>query len=276
MMSMNHKVAVFTDLDGTLLDEDTYSTKNSLLAIKRLKSNHIPIIFCSSKTRKEQEILQTYLDVCDPFIVENGSAIILPNDSEMHDSDKLGGTNGRQTIELGFKFSKIQGIINQIRLENKLQFRTFHDLSVEEVSRIAGLNAKAAELAKEREYSSTITTNLNSYDLNKLKRICNEKELQCSEGGRFYSITRMGADKGNAVKILTGYLNENHTNVITVGIGDSPNDFRMLEEVDYSYLVKRPDDNWVDCNIQNINKIPAIGPCGFSAVVDIIIKGRFS
>jgi hypothetical protein len=42
---------VFTDLDGALLDSRTYSYEKSLAAIKRLKENGIPIIFCSAKPK---------------------------------------------------------------------------------------------------------------------------------------------------------------------------------------------------------------------------------
>lgn len=47
---------VFTDLDGTLLDSETYSCEKSLAMINRLKESGTPLIFCSAKTRVEQEV----------------------------------------------------------------------------------------------------------------------------------------------------------------------------------------------------------------------------
>ncbi|MGH7828798.1 MAG: HAD hydrolase family protein, partial [Candidatus Binatia bacterium] len=44
---------IITDLDGTLLDESTYSFQASLPAIQRVTSQGIPLILCSSKTRSE-------------------------------------------------------------------------------------------------------------------------------------------------------------------------------------------------------------------------------
>ena len=44
---------VFTDLDGTLLDHNTYSFSPALAAINKLKSLNIPIIPVTSKTLSE-------------------------------------------------------------------------------------------------------------------------------------------------------------------------------------------------------------------------------
>ena len=53
---------VVTDLDGTLLDYETYSFKRALPAIKFLKEKNIPLIFSSSKTRAEIEEVKIQLD----------------------------------------------------------------------------------------------------------------------------------------------------------------------------------------------------------------------
>ena len=66
---------VFTDLDGTLLDSETYSYGKSLAMINRLRESGTPLIFCSAKTRVEQEVYRSELGLFHPFIVESGSAI---------------------------------------------------------------------------------------------------------------------------------------------------------------------------------------------------------
>jgi predicted mannosyl-3-phosphoglycerate phosphatase (HAD superfamily) len=69
---------VFTDLDGTLLDSETYSYEKSLAMINRLKESGTPLIFCSAKTIVEQEVYRNELGLFHPFIVENGSTIFTP------------------------------------------------------------------------------------------------------------------------------------------------------------------------------------------------------
>jgi mannosyl-3-phosphoglycerate phosphatase len=76
VVTLNAKrLIVFTDLDGTLLDQVTYSYRASLPALRKLQALKMPVILCSSKTRAEIEPLWRELILEDPFIVENGGAI---------------------------------------------------------------------------------------------------------------------------------------------------------------------------------------------------------
>ena len=69
---------VFTDLDGSLLDHDTYSYTAALPMLERLSDGGIPVIFVSSKTRSEIVELRGELGNNNPFIVENGAAVFIP------------------------------------------------------------------------------------------------------------------------------------------------------------------------------------------------------
>ena len=66
---------VFTDLDGTLLDAQNYSFKAAEKALHFLKQSGIPIIPCTSKTYLEVLKIRKQIQINDPFIVENGSAV---------------------------------------------------------------------------------------------------------------------------------------------------------------------------------------------------------
>ena len=71
------RTVIFTDLDGTLLDPYTYSCTEVMPLVTRLRDKGIPLIFCSSKTRAEQEVYQKELGIAEPFIVEDGGAIFV-------------------------------------------------------------------------------------------------------------------------------------------------------------------------------------------------------
>ena len=49
---------IFTDLDGTLLDHDTYEWKEAEPALDLCKKLGVPVVFVSSKTRAEIEVLR--------------------------------------------------------------------------------------------------------------------------------------------------------------------------------------------------------------------------
>jgi mannosyl-3-phosphoglycerate phosphatase len=70
---------VFTDIDGTLVDINTGEYgKNATKLIELLKERNIPLILASAKTRLEQNRIREDLDLSDPYIVENGGAVVIP------------------------------------------------------------------------------------------------------------------------------------------------------------------------------------------------------
>ena len=69
---------VFSDLDGTLLDGDDYSHDQALPALRLLRRRNIPLVLCTSKTRAEVEFHRRRLANRDPFVVENGGAVYVP------------------------------------------------------------------------------------------------------------------------------------------------------------------------------------------------------
>lgn len=73
------KLIIFTDLDGTLLDEE-YSWDKAKPALDLIKKLQIPLVICSSKTRNEIEEYRHPFGVNDPFISENGGAVFIPKD----------------------------------------------------------------------------------------------------------------------------------------------------------------------------------------------------
>ncbi|MCK6469820.1 MAG: HAD hydrolase family protein [Candidatus Brocadia sinica] len=69
---------IFTDLDGTLLDHSTYSFEEAREATSLVKKKNIPIVICMSKTQAGIEVYRERMGNEDPFISENGGAIIIP------------------------------------------------------------------------------------------------------------------------------------------------------------------------------------------------------
>ncbi len=72
---------IFTDLDGTLLDHDTYGYGDALPALELVKKRNVPLVLCTSKTREETSELRDELGLSHPFITENGGGIFIPADS---------------------------------------------------------------------------------------------------------------------------------------------------------------------------------------------------
>ena len=76
---MISKIVIFTDLDGTLLHNETFKFENIRQYIKNLLFKNISIIPNSSKTKAEIINFCHELEEELPFIVENGAAIYKMN-----------------------------------------------------------------------------------------------------------------------------------------------------------------------------------------------------
>ena len=71
---------VFTDLDGTLIDHDTYEFTPATEALNTLKNMSAGIVLASSKTTPEISKLREKIGITQwPAIVENGAGVLPPN-----------------------------------------------------------------------------------------------------------------------------------------------------------------------------------------------------
>jgi len=253
---MSTKVVVFTDLDGTLLD-DNYSFEDAIPGLKLLREYNVPLIYCSAKTKAEQEVIREKMGINDPFIVENGSAIYITKGhfKSVHAKD----ANGYEVVVLGIESSRI---IEEIkRLRKRFKIRNYYFMSDEEVAEVTGLSLEDAKRAKMREFGETIVK-AEEGALEELR-----KKFEVVHGGRFIQVYGKGADKGKAVRILTEMYRKEFGDVKTVGIGNAQNDLPMLKAVQYPAIVKNSDGTWADINIENLYREERRGPSGWAEVV---------
>lgn len=71
-MGQTTRLVIFTDLDGSLLDTETYRFDAARATLEELTACQVPMVLCASKTRAEVEPLRQELGNTDPFIIENG------------------------------------------------------------------------------------------------------------------------------------------------------------------------------------------------------------
>ncbi|RCL77413.1 MAG: HAD-IIB family hydrolase, partial [PS1 clade bacterium] len=130
-------VMVFTDLDGSLLDHETYAFDAALPALEALAQAGIRVSIVSSKTRAEIMPLVAQLKLEGPIIAENG-AIIAYADG---------------TIDSAGHIDDIREALNTLPEAVRATIKGFGDMSVAEVSELTGLDETAATLAAKREAS---------------------------------------------------------------------------------------------------------------------------
>lgn len=265
------KLVIFTDLDGTLLDRLDYSYDKALPAVEYIRKKNVPAIFCSAKTRSEQEFYQAELGIFHPFIVENGGAIFIPEGYFPFEFSYHRVNDGYQIIELGMPYHEIRKIIDRIRFDVGVHFKGFGDMSNEEVAAETGLDLESAHRARQREYDETIKLEGTPDTIRDVLESIKKAGLNYIPGGRYYDVMGQN-DKGKAAKILAGLFQKKLGQIKTVGIGDSLNDLPMLLAVDAAFLVQKLDGEWEDIKVPDIHRVPGIGPEGWSKIVMEVVK----
>ncbi len=262
---------IFSDLDGTLLDHDTYEYTDAADALEYITHEKIPLVLCSSKTRPEIEYYRKRLGLEDPFISENGAAIFISKGTLDIKDVLFVEYEGYRAIELGVPYNRIKSCFAEIKAETGLKILGFSEMTVAQVVEFTGLSYDAAKLAHMRDYSEPFLFMEEESKLEALEMAAQKKGLKITRGGRFYHLIGDN-DKGKAVLILKKLYEQAGRSIISIGLGDSLNDLPMLANVDIPVLVKKKTgqyESWT--GNKKIVFAPGVGPKGWNrAVLDIL------
>ncbi len=266
---------IFTDLDGTLLDWNTYSPAVARPALLQLREVGVPVVFCSSKTATEQRALRQSLRIKSiPSIVENGAAVIVPDASGLATGGwaPAPGEPGRRVKVLGMSGVEVHQRLDLVRKRSGLKLKSYRDITDQDLSELTGLDEVSAGRARVREYSETLVEELPVATWIELDSEFEAEGIECRHGGKFHTVTGAGTDKGGAVRLITDlYRKAYGRDVTTIGLGDSANDTPLLAAVDHPFLVAREDGSWADINMPKLTKVAGKGPEGWVEVADALM-----
>lgn len=232
MNSVNRKPIIFTDLDGTLLDQRDYSFSAALSALKKIEEMKIPLIINSSKTCAEIIDLQSRMSIYQPFISENGAAIYLP--VAMKAANETLQTDDFRSHAFARSHVEVLGILHALRKENQYQFAGFSDWGVQAIKTATGLTLAQSTLASLRDYTEPLIWQDSQERLNIFTDQLKEHGLITQQGGRFLSVTDK-VDKAQAMQWLCEQLGGEHC---VIALGDSHNDEAMLNVADIAVVIK--------------------------------------
>lgn len=260
-------------MDGTLLDPETYSYREALPALRVIEEKGIPLVFCSSKTRKEQEFYRQQLAIRDPFIVEDGGAVIIPDDYFPFAFSWDRSVGLYRVIELGESYSAIRKNLREVVRETGLKLSGYGDMTVEEVMEKTGLDFAGAKRAREREYEETVVTELTPAEFRTVSKALEARGLTITRGGKGYGVAG-SSGKGRAISILADLFRRRYGPVWTVGLGDSQNDVSLLEAVHAPVLVQKPGNRWEAIEIPGLYRVRGVGPSGWNRAILSLFSSR--
>lgn len=256
---------VLTDLDGTLLDHETYSWEAARPALDRLRAENIPCIFVTSKTRAEVENLRHETSNTHPFIVENGGALVLPNDYFRVTVPGSVMRGGSPTVEWGTPYSILVDALRRAAGSSHCRVRGFYDMSLDEVARECALPECEARLAKTREYDEPFIL-LDPEREGALREAIQAQGLSLTSGGRFQHITGAN-DKGKAMNLLLQQYQQAYRDVVSIGLGDSLNDIPLLQGVSLPFVMPSPRAAEIQLVVPGAKIALGPGPEGWNSTI---------
>ncbi len=264
------EIIVFTDLDGTLLDHKSYSVRAALPAIDLLVRRGLPIIPVSSKTAAEISRWVRLLTLEGPFIYENGCGIVVPVGCFTSRPDGAVDRDGEWRISLGTGINEVRRGLEELAETAGFKFRSFDQMSTDELSALTGLAGEELNQCLDREYDIPFII-LGDHDADLIGRKAAEKGYHFTRGGRSYHLTS-GCHKGEAVRLLANLYREELPEPLFVGIGDSFNDLTMFQAVDMAFLVQKPDGTYDPLIPEDAaRRVSGAGPSGWRAAVEAVM-----
>ncbi|MEO1303872.1 MAG: HAD hydrolase family protein, partial [Pseudomonadota bacterium] len=247
-----------SDLDGTLLDHDTYSFEAALPALSILREHGAALILASSKTAAEIDTLRTELkfEHC-PAIVENGAGVLEP---------------GQTASELGDgTYQDIRAILNEVPERLSQNFEGFGDCTASRVSSLTGLSLSGAERAKSRGFSEPGLWTGSQDEKREFLDWLAAKGLTARQGGRFLTMS-FGTTKADQLfKIASRFAP-----APILALGDAPNDIEMLEAANYAVIVKNEHGSGItelkQETTKSVVRTDDEGPAGWNSAVIATIE----
>lgn len=250
--------ACFTDLDGTLLDHDSYDWRPAEPALRALAERSIPVIAITSKTRAEWQALREEIPYLAPLAGCENGAVIVDDRQSPTQSQSL----GRPLVELVRVFERVRDDLNVPALG-------FHEASAQSIADWTGLSLEQARLAGQREGALPVYWPEHFPGREAFKEAIAAEGIALLEGGRFLHLAN-GADKGTALNHLLSRLGSAGT-VRAVALGDGGNDDAMLAAADLAVRIPAAHGNPRPETVVDVIQAPEPGPAGWNrAMLDLL------
>jgi len=246
-------LVVFTDLDGTLLEENGSLSPEAGAAVGALRARGVRVVPLTSKTRPE---LCRWLEDLGGErwgAFENGAGVMTPFGVEIQP--------GALPVE------RLRGIFRDIRDETRLAVRSVEEMPDEELAERTGLPLSGIPLVRAREFDLPFCAPEGAEEAI-ARALARRPGTRLTKGDRFLHLLGRH-DKADAVRRLVGLLRPSRT----IGLGDAPNDAGFLRIVDQAVLV--PKKTGVDARLKAVLPdaavAPAPGGAGWSVAVRALV-----
>lgn len=268
---MFDQLLIVSDMDGTLLNHHDYSYEAVLPMLAELQQKQIPLILNTSKTFAELQSWIGKLNIQHPFVVENGSAIFIPQgyfpDIALEGLWIDHSFTGYQVIILGESIVTLAAFL----LQHKPSAIDFSSCTVDEAIQLTGLDQQQAAEAQNRQFSIPLSFD-HAEQEQEFAELARQSGFGVLKGGRFLHLLG-NTDKGVAIQRLKQlYESAFNARYGVIALGDSPNDAAMLTQSDIAVVVNSPSSENLKPSANQLIRTQQQAPQGWEEGVQSALK----
>lgn len=253
---MNRRWAIFTDLDGTLLNSTNFDFAAARPVIAKLRRAGIPVIPVTTRTLEEVEPLAAELGLDHFMIVEAGSAIARWTSEGWN--LEIVGPDSESMLE----------VIRDIELKSDAELNLYSVMRREEAARWSGLPVESVPPSQRRFADEPFVIAAGrAEDVAAAARLSG---FELRSDGRLFHLCGP-ADSGRALRQVASELGC----TFTVGIGDADIDADFLLQCDIQIIVPQSSG---EASAELVAKLPgarvapAPAPHGWAAAIAAILQ----
>ena len=251
-----HRIAVFTAVDGTLLDSRTFDAGENRRAIERLLAADIPVIPMSVMTLDELAPIAAGLGLQTAMVIEAGGAIARWKD-------------GTWEVEpCGPPAETFLSVITEIEDRSGANLLIYSAMEDSAAARVSGRSGEMLRASTRRAFSEPFV--IESGDLEAIQRAATEIGFSVRRGRRFLHLCRE-CDEGEAFLRLREELRCD----VTIAAGGSLVDVEFLTRADVPVVVPAADgtvDAELLARVPAARIAPSAAPAGWSAAVEEAVR----
>lgn len=246
-----HRLAIFTAIDGTLLDARTFDAGVNRAVIRKLVNANVPVIPMSVMTLDELAPIANELGLRHAMIIEAGGAIAR-------------WTGERWDVEpCGPPAETLLDVIREIEDRSGANLLVYSALPEPEAQRLSGRSGEMLEASIHRRFSEPFV--VESGDLASVRRAAAAMGFSVRPGRRFLHLCRE-CDEGETFARVRDELRCD----TTIAVGGSLVDAEFLGRADIAIVIPGADgkpDAELLAKVPHARVAPAPAPDGWAAAV---------
>jgi mannosyl-3-phosphoglycerate phosphatase len=251
-----HRLAVFTAVDGTLLDSQTFEAGESRATIARLLSSGIPVIPMSVMTLDEIAPIAADLGLQTAMVIEAGGAIARWKEG------------GWEVEPCGPPAETFLDVVAHIEDRSGSSLLVYSAMEESAAAQVSGRSGEMLHASTRRAFSEPFV--IESGDLEAIQRAAAEIGFSVRRGRRFLHLCR-ACDEGEAFSRLREELRCE----VAIAAGGSLIDAPFLMRAEFPIAVPGPDgkvDSELLEKVPGARIAPSPAPAGWSIAVEEAVR----